>query len=120
MERLLVIKDVINRVSTLGAGPTTQTYEIKTDFDFDENIKFLDSFANGGIVFEDPILSVFEKGDAIEVDLEDDVLDWYPKAETQFGNSGWLKRHIFRRKNANFISSNRKTILVISCHVLSN
>ena len=77
--------------STYGVKPNEwSAYFFRIEFDFEENIKFLDSLAYGGYVFAGPLLSTFDYGDTINIVAIDNhaVFDWYPIYEVQINNTG--------------------------------
>ncbi|MBL7776068.1 MAG: hypothetical protein JNK89_08700 [Saprospiraceae bacterium] len=74
----------------------SSTYFIRLELEYPDQVRFLSSWANGGGVFQGPILSTFDDGDTIDVNVASNgVLGWYPELEIQMVNTGWLKYHIF-------------------------
>lgn len=81
------------------------SYNINTDSEvqfievetlLEDQVTFLNTLEPGGNVFSGPILSNFKKGDTISTDITlNSNLDWFPQSTVHYGNTGWIKYHVF-------------------------
>lgn len=91
--------------SYYNTGPNSVVFSIKVQLKIDESVRFLNRLA-GGIVYEGPILSSFNKGDTISIDMpKNEVVDWFTDYESELRNTGWFKSHIYTEDQGWFIDN---------------